>query len=70
VGRVWVVDIEVGVNALPGLLAQLAHTFAACGGLSSDGGVEQSHRAVLFCELTLELARLSQLRIDVGAPRR
>jgi hypothetical protein len=27
--RVWVVDIEVGVDALAGLLSQLVHAFAA-----------------------------------------
>jgi hypothetical protein len=69
-GRVWVADVEVSVDALPGLLAQLAHAFSACGGFSSNGGTKQSHRAVLFCELSLEITRLSQLGIDVSAPRR
>jgi hypothetical protein len=69
-GASWVIDIEDGVDALSGLLAQLARAFAACGGLSSNGGTKQSHRAVLFCELSLALSPLSQLHIDVSAPRR
>jgi hypothetical protein len=69
-GRVRVVDVEVGVVALAGLLAQLARTFAARGSLSSDGGTKQSYRAILFREVSLKLARLSQLRVDVSAPRR
>jgi hypothetical protein len=36
--RVWVFDIEVGVNAIACLLAQLAHVFATRGGLSGNGG--------------------------------
>jgi hypothetical protein len=52
------------------LFAQLAHAFAACGGLSRDGGMKQPHRTVFFRELSLKLTRLSQLHVDVGAPRR
>jgi hypothetical protein len=37
---VWVVDIEVGVDALAGLLAQLAHVFAARRGFSGNGGAQ------------------------------
>jgi hypothetical protein len=66
-GRVRIVDVEVSVDALAGLPAQLTHAFDACGGLSSDGGAKQSYRAVLLRELCLELVRLSQLHIDVGA---
>jgi hypothetical protein len=64
------VDIEVGIDALAGLLAQLTRAFAARRGFSSDGGVKQSYRAVLLCKHSLELTRFSQLCIDVGAPRR
>jgi hypothetical protein len=39
-GRVQVVDVEVGVDALAGLPAQLARAFAARGSFSSDGGVK------------------------------
>jgi hypothetical protein len=38
--RVWVVDVEVGIDALTGLLAQLAHAFAARRGFSSNGGAQ------------------------------
>jgi hypothetical protein len=57
-GRVRIVDVEVGVDAIAGLPAQLARAFAARGGFSHDGGAEQSHRAVLFYQLGLELACL------------
>jgi hypothetical protein len=50
--------------------AQLARAFTTRGSLSGDGGTKQSYRAVLFRELSLELARLSQLRIDVCASLR
>jgi hypothetical protein len=39
-GRAWVVDIEVGVDVLAGLLAQLAHAFAARGCFPGDGGAK------------------------------
>jgi hypothetical protein len=39
-GASWVVDVEVDVDALAGLLAQLARTFAARGGFPDDGGVK------------------------------
>jgi hypothetical protein len=68
-GRVWVVDVEVDVDALAGLLAHLACAFAARGGLPGDGGSKQPHRAVLLCELGFELMHLSQLLVDVGRPR-
>jgi hypothetical protein len=58
-GRVRVVDVEVGVDALAGLPAQLALAFATRESFSSDGGAKQSYRAVLLHELSLELARLS-----------
>jgi hypothetical protein len=67
--RVWVVDIEVGIDAFANLLAQLAHTFTARRGFSSNGGAQQSHHAVLFRELSLELARLIQLRVIANAFR-
>jgi hypothetical protein len=68
-GRVWIVDVEVGADAITGLPAQLSRAFAARGGFSCDGGAKQPYRAVLFRQLGLELARLSQLRVDVGPPR-
>jgi hypothetical protein len=39
-GRAWVVYVEVGVDALAGLLAQLTRAFTARGGFPSDGGVK------------------------------
>jgi hypothetical protein len=36
----WVVDVEVGVDALAGLLAQRTRVFAVRGGFPSDGGVK------------------------------
>jgi hypothetical protein len=69
-GCVRVVDVEVGVDALVGLPAQLARAFAARGSFSSDGDAKQSYRAVFLRKLSLELACLSQLCIDVSAPRR
>jgi hypothetical protein len=68
-GHVRVVDVEVSIDALEGLLAQLARAFTARGSFSSDGGTKQSYRAVLLRELSLMLARLSQLRVDVSASR-
>jgi hypothetical protein len=52
------------------LLAQLTRAFTTRGGLSRDGGTEQPHRAVFFCQLGFKLACLGQLRIDIGPPRR
>jgi hypothetical protein len=57
-GRVRIVDAEVGVDEIAGLLAQLTRAFAARRGFSRDGGAEQPHRAVFFCQLGLELACL------------
>jgi hypothetical protein len=65
-GRVYVVDVEVGVDALGGLLAQLTHAFATHGGFPGDGGSKQPYRAVLLRELGFKLTCLSQLRVDVG----
>jgi hypothetical protein len=47
------------VDALAGLFAKLPHALAARGGFPSDGGTQESYRAVLLCELRLELVRLS-----------
>jgi hypothetical protein len=47
-GRVWIVDVEVGVDAIAGLPAQLMRAFAARGGFSSDRGTEQPHRAIFL----------------------
>jgi hypothetical protein len=64
-GRVQVVDVEVGVNAVAGLSAELARAFAARGGFPRHGGAKQPHGAVLFRQLGLELACLGQLRVDI-----
>jgi hypothetical protein len=52
------------------LSAQLTRAFATCGCFPRDGGAKQPHCAVLFRQLGLELARLGQLLVDVGPPRR
>jgi hypothetical protein len=39
-GRGRVVDVEVGVDTLAGLLAQLTRAFAVRGSFSSDGGAK------------------------------
>jgi hypothetical protein len=65
-GRVRVVDVEVGVNAVAGLSAQLARAFAARGGFPRHGGAKQLHSAVFFRQLGLELTCLGQLRVDIG----
>jgi hypothetical protein len=46
--RIWVVDVEIGVNAVAGLYAQLTRAFIARGGFPRHGGAEQPHRPVLF----------------------
>jgi hypothetical protein len=38
--RVWVVDIEIGVDAVAGLYAQLPHALAARRGFPRHGGAE------------------------------
>jgi hypothetical protein len=65
-GRVRIVDIEVSIDAIASLPAQLGRTFPARGGFSRDGGAKQPHHAVLFRQLGLELAFLGQLCVDVG----
>jgi hypothetical protein len=55
---------------LAGFLAKLTRAFATRGGFSGDGGSKQPHRTVLLHELGFKLACLSQLRVDVGPPRR
>jgi hypothetical protein len=67
-GPVWIVDVEVGVDAIAGLPAQLSRAFAAHGGLPRDGGAKQPHRAVLFRQLGLELARLASCAL-MSPPR-
>jgi hypothetical protein len=54
---VQIVDIEVSIDALAGLSAQLARAFAARQGFSRDGGTQEPHLPVLFRELGLELAQ-------------
>jgi hypothetical protein len=39
-GRAWIVNFEVGVDALAGLLAQLVRAFATRRGFPSDGGTK------------------------------
>jgi hypothetical protein len=69
-GCARIVDVEVSVDAVAGLSTQLPRAFAARGGFSGDGGPKQPYRTVLLCELGFKLARLGQLRTDVGPPRR
>jgi hypothetical protein len=64
-GRLRVVDVEIGIDAVTGLPAQFTRAFAAREGLPRHGG-EQPHGAVLFRQLGLELARLGQLRVNIG----
>jgi hypothetical protein len=63
--RFWVVDVEIGVNAVAGLCAQLPHGLTARRGFPCHRGAEQPHRPILFRQLGLELAGLGQLRVDV-----
>jgi hypothetical protein len=65
-GCAWIVDIEVGVDAVAGLSTPLPRAFAVRGGFSGDGGPKQLYRTVLLRVLGFKLARLGQLRIDVG----
>jgi hypothetical protein len=67
-GFAWIVDVEVGVDAIAGLSAQLACAFATRGGFPGDGGTKQPHRALLLRELGLKLTCLGQLCVDVGPP--
>jgi hypothetical protein len=59
-------DVEVGVDAIAGLSAQLTRAFATRRSFPCDRGAKQLHRAVLFRQLVLELACLGQLCVDVG----
>jgi hypothetical protein len=53
-GRAWVVDVEVGVDALAGLLAQLARAFAARGGFPSESAMEaRSSRTARYSSASL-----------------
>jgi hypothetical protein len=56
--RVWVLDVEVGVDAIAGLYAQLPRAFSARGGFPRHGGAEQSHRPILLRQLGFEFAGL------------
>jgi hypothetical protein len=56
--RVRVVDVEVSVDAVAGLYAQLPHMFAACGGFPRHGGAEKPHRPILLRQLGFEFASL------------
>ncbi len=51
-GCVWIVDVEVDVDAIAGLLAQLTRAFAARGGFSRDGGAG-SNRIVRYSSASL-----------------
>jgi hypothetical protein len=55
---IWVVDVEIGVNVVAGLYAQLTRAFAARRGFPRHRGAEQPHRPILFRQLGLELAGL------------
>jgi hypothetical protein len=65
-GRVRIVDVEVRVDVITGLPAQLTRAFAARRGFPRDGGAKQPHRAVLLRQFGLELTCLGQLCVDVG----
>jgi hypothetical protein len=56
--RVRVVDIEVGIDVIAGLYAQLPRAFAARGGFLCHGGAEQPHRPIFLRQLGLEFASL------------
>jgi hypothetical protein len=56
--RVWVVGVEVGVDAVAGLYAQLPRAFAARRGLPGHRGAEQPHRSILLRQLGFEFAGL------------
>jgi hypothetical protein len=56
--RVWVVDVEVGIDAVAGLYAQLPRAFAARRGLPGHRGVEQPHCPILLRQLGFEFAGL------------
>jgi hypothetical protein len=64
--RIWVVDVEISVNAVAGLYAQLTRAYAARRGFPRHRGAEQPHRPIFFRQLGLELAGLGQLRVDIG----
>jgi hypothetical protein len=64
--RIQVVDVEIGINAVAGLYAQLTRAFATRGSFSCHGGAEQPHRLVLFRQLGLELMRFGELCVDIS----
>jgi hypothetical protein len=64
--RIWVVNVEINVNAVAGLYAQLTRAYAARRGFPRHRGAEQPHRPIFFRQLGLELAGLGQLRVDIG----
>jgi hypothetical protein len=64
--RIRVVDVEVGINVVAGLYAQLTRAFDTRGGFPCHGGAEQPHRPVLFRQLGIEFACLGQLHVDIG----
>jgi hypothetical protein len=68
-GRIRVVDVEVSIDAVAGLSAQLARMFATRGGFIRHGGAKQPHGTVLFRQLGLELTCLGQLHVDIGPYR-
>jgi hypothetical protein len=56
--HVRIVDVEVSIDVVTRLPAQLAHVFAVRGSFSSNGSSKQSHHMVLLRELGLEFTRL------------
>jgi hypothetical protein len=56
--RVWVVDVEIGVDAAAGLYAQLPHALATRRGFPRHRGPEQPHRPILLRQLGFELTGL------------
>jgi hypothetical protein len=53
----WIRVLSIN-NAFAGLPAGFLHAFAACQGLSRDGGSQESYLPILLRELSLELVRL------------
>jgi hypothetical protein len=54
----WVVDVELGVNAVAGLYAQLTRAFAARRSFPRHRGAEEPHRPILLRQLGFEFAGL------------
>jgi hypothetical protein len=56
--HVWVVDVEICVDAVAGLYTQLPRALAARRGFPRHRGAEQPHRPILLHQLGFEFAGL------------